>query len=229
MRHAIYYTPDPSSDFHVLGSRWLGRDAISGAECGPHADPRLEDITAEARRYGFHGTLKPPFQMKDGTSLATLEVATRRIAQQHTTFVAGHLTLQVVDGFLALAPNQAVAALDNLAADCVRHLDDFRVPASDAELARRRAVNLTERQDANLIRWGYPYVFDDFRFHVTLTRRLTDEERDWVVPLARRHFATVLDKPFVFDTLSIVTEPAPDAPLIVELRLPLIISKVKAA
>lgn len=229
MRHAIYYTPDPASDFHVLGSRWLGRDAVSGAEGGPLADPRLDEITAEPRRYGFHGTLKPPFRMKDGTSFATLEVATRRIAQQHATFVAGRLSLQDVDGFLALVINEASTALDDLAADSVRYLDDFRVPASDAELARRRAPGLTAQQDANLLRWGYPYVFEDYRFHITLTRRLSEDEKDWVMPLAKAHFASVLDKPFVFDALSIVTEPEDGAPFVVEMRLPLVVSKMKAA
>lgn len=229
MRHAIYYTPDPASDFHVLGSRWSGRDAVRGAQCGPQPDPRLEDITEEARRYGFHGTLKPPFRMKDGTSFATLEVATRRIAQQHTTFAAGLLSLQDVDGFLALVVNDGSTALDELAADSVRYLDDFRVPASDTELARRRAAGLTERQDANLLRWGYPYVFDDYRFHITLTRRLSQDERDWVMPLAKTHFASVLDKPFVFDALSIVTEPADGQPFMVEMRLPLVVRKMKAA
>lgn len=229
MRHAIYYTPDPAGDFHLLGARWLGRDAVTGTDTGPQPDDRLAGITAEPRRYGFHGTLKPPFRMKDGTSLATLEVATRRIAQQHTTFVAGRLALREIDGFLALVPDDAGSALENLAADCFRHLDDFRAPASEEELVRRRAAGLTERQDANLIRWGYPYVFDDFRFHITLTRRLSEAERTWVMPLAESHFATVLGKPLVIDALSIVSESAAQAPLMVDLRLPLVASKMKAA
>ncbi len=45
------------------------------------------------------------------------------------------------------------------------------------ELQRRRAANLTPRQEFLLMHWGYPYVLDEFRFHMTLTRRLPDEKQ----------------------------------------------------
>ena len=33
-----------------------------------------------------------------------------------------------------------------------------------------------------LVRWGYPYVFEDWCFHMTLTRRLTPAEKAVVLP-----------------------------------------------
>ncbi|MBL8790682.1 MAG: DUF1045 domain-containing protein [Rhizobiales bacterium] len=229
MRHAIYFTPDPQGPLHRLGSQWLGRDAVQWKTLEQQPDARLHALTGDARRYGFHGTLKPPFRLKDGSTFASLEVAARRISSQHVAFDAGNLALRIIDGFLALAPDTDSAALDHLAADCVRHLDDFRKPAGNDELARRRANGLTLRQDAHLIRWGYPYVFDDFRFHMTLTRRLSEEERAWVWPLAEMHFAAVLGKPLGVDAISIVTEPSDGADFMVEQRLPLVMSTVRAA
>lgn len=229
MRHAIYFTPDPHGLLHRLGSQWLGRDAVNWKTISEQPDARLAGLTTEARRYGFHGTLKPPFRLKEGTTFSALEVATRRISSQHVAFSAGLLGLKIIDGFLALAPETENEALDHLAADCVRHLDDFRRPADDAEIARRRAAGLTDRQDAHLLRWGYPYVFDDFRFHMTLSRKLSDEERAWIWPLAQTHFAGVLGKPLEIDAISLVTEPSDGADFMVEQRLPLVMSNVRAA
>jgi putative phosphonate metabolism protein len=229
MRHAIYFTPDPLGMLHRLGSQWLGRDAVNWKTLSEQPDARLAELTTDARRYGFHGTLKPPFRLKDGTTFSSFEVAARRISSQHVAFATTNLALKVIDGFLALAPETDCEALDHLAADCVRHLDDFRKAAGEAELLRRRAVGLTDRQDAHLIRWGYPYVFDDLRFHMTLTRRLTDEERAWVWPLAQAHFAAVLGQPLHVDAISLVTEPSDNADFMVEQRLPLVLSNVRAA
>lgn len=229
MRHAIYFTPDPQGLLHRLGSQWLGRDAVNWKTVSEQPDQRLSALTADARRYGFHGTLKPPFRLKEGTTFSSLEVATRRISSQHVAFATSELALQIIDGFLALVPAADCEQLDHLAADCVRHLDDFRRPASDDELARRRAPGLTERQDAHLLRWGYPYVFDDYRFHMTLSRKLTDEERAWVWPLAQDHFTPVLGKPLGIDAISLVTEPSDNGDFMVEQRLPLVMVNVRAA
>lgn len=229
MRHAIYFTPDPQGLLHRLGSQWLGRDAINWKTFSEQPDPRLPALTADARRYGFHGTLKPPFRLKEGTGYPSLEAATRRISSQHVAFSAGSLALKVIDGFLALAPETECEALDHLSADCVRHLDDFRRPANEDEIARRRAAGLTKRQDAHLLRWGYPYVFDDFRFHMTLSCKLSSEDRSWVWPLAQSHFAAVLGKPIDIDAISLVTEPSDGADFMVEQRLPLVTSNARAA
>jgi putative phosphonate metabolism protein len=228
MRYAVYFTPDTASELHRLGSTWLGRDA-DRRESLAQPDSRLHELTSDARRYGFHGTLKPPFHLKDGVSVASLERSVQILASRHEHFSIGPLKLQSIDGFLALVPSNTSTALNELAEDCVEWLDDFRAPPDAAELKRRRSHGLTPRQEELLQRWGYPYVQDEFRFHLTLTRRLSDLEREWVIPLAQQHFVTVLGQPTHVDALTLMVEPAASSDLHVHLRLPLFSKAMKAA
>jgi putative phosphonate metabolism protein len=228
MRYAIYFVPDPAGPLHHLGSTWLGRDAYSGRQL--EQPPGLQpELTAEAGRYGFHGTLKPPFRLKPAVSPVALASTVQTLAHQHESFSAGPLELKIVDGFLALLPAEDSVALHHLASDCVQRLDDFRAPTGESELRKRRAVGLTEEQDAMLEHWGYPYVLDEFRFHMTLTARLTDDEAAMLVPLAEQHFEAVLGRPFQVDALTIMVEPEESAPFMVQDRIPLIHNALKAA
>ncbi len=73
-RLAIYYAPPAGSALWDFGSAWLGLDAEAG-EVPPRPDvPGLPDdplaLTVSPRRYGFHGTLKPPMFLAEGTSRA---------------------------------------------------------------------------------------------------------------------------------------------------------------
>jgi putative phosphonate metabolism protein len=228
MRHAIYFTPPPGSPLHGLGSSWLGRDSVTG-DILKQPDASLHEVTKEARRYGFHATLKPPFVLKAGAQLSALQAGVQRLANQHHPIVTGPLQLQTLDGFLALVPEPPLVDVHALAADCVTLLDDFRLPPDKDELARRRAAGLSEAQEANLQRWGYPYVLDDFRFHLTLSRRLTSGENKRVEAMARDHFKPVLGRALVIDSLAIATEPAPDLPLIEHARFPLVENSQRAA
>jgi Protein of unknown function (DUF1045) len=228
MRYAIYFTPNSTSLLHKLGSSWLGRDAYTNEEL-LRPDERLSGYTMDACRYGFHGTLKPPFRMKDSVSFATFEAAVRNIANQHESFPAGLLELQMLDGFLTLAPRGESVALSHLAADCVRQLDDFRTPPGEAELRKRRAAGLTTAQDNLLKQWGYPFVLEEYRFHMTLTARLSEAEVAWILPLAQSHFAAVLGQPLNIDALTLLVEPDNGEDLVVRDRLPLIYNALKAA
>lgn len=228
MRCAIYFTPDPNSLLHKLGSSWLGRDAYSNTDI-EQPDQRLTDYTMGACRYGFHGTLKPPFRMKDSVSFASFESALRNLANQHESFLTGSLELRIIDGFLALAPEGESVALSHLAADCVQQFDDFRSPPEEAELRKRRAVGLTDAQENLLQRWGYPYVLEEFRFHITLTSRLTHEEAAWILPLAQSHFAAVLGRALSIDAVALLVEPDDSEDFVVRDRLSLIYNALKVA
>ena len=46
-----------------------------------------------------------------------------------------------------------------------------------------------------LVRWGYPYVFDTWFFHMTLTRRLSAEEKQVFMPAAEAYFARAIGTP----------------------------------
>jgi Protein of unknown function (DUF1045) len=228
MRHAIYFVPEPASLLHQLGSSWLGRNAFTGHELIQPVD-LAPHFTKSAARYGFHGTLKPPFRLKTAVSPVGFASTVQALANQHEAFSAGPLQLRMLDGFLALVTAEENVALSHLASDCVKRLDDFRTPAGEDEQRKRRAAGLTAAHDALLLRWGYPYVLEEFRFHMTLTSRLTDDEAAGVIPLAQTHFASVLDRSFQVDALTIMVEPEDGAAFIVQDRVPLIYNALKAA
>lgn len=172
-RVAVYYAPRPDDVLSADAAAWLGRDPASGATM-PHPDiANIAEVTAEPRLYGFHATLKPPMRLASGRTLDDVVAAATALADRIAPFDLPALSVQDVFGFLALRETAPSAPLQALADACVEHLDAFRAPASEAELGRRRRGNLTARQDAMLVRWGYPYVFDTWFFHLTLTRRLS--------------------------------------------------------
>jgi putative phosphonate metabolism protein len=179
-RFAIYWAPPVGAPLERLGANWLGRDP-SGTELPPPAiaelgEARWRKLIQAPRHYGLHATLKPPFRLAEGTTERALAEAVAALAADIAPFSCPPLGVRRLDGFLALTPSVLCPPLDDLAARCVQQLDRFRRLPDQDELARRRSAGLTERQERNLSRWGYPYVLDDFRFHVTLTERLDDGE-----------------------------------------------------
>lgn len=181
-RYGLYWLPDPGAEpWARHATDWLGWDAVAGAACGPPEGlPVLPlpwaEITATPRRYGLHATLKPPFHLAEGCREDVLRDACARLAATCAPVTLPRLALTPLGRFLALTAPGDQGALKALAAACVRGVDAFRAPASEAELARRRMAGLSEEEDANLLRWGYPYVMERFRFHVTLTGRLSRAE-----------------------------------------------------
>ena len=205
-RFAIYYVP-PEGPLAEFGAAWLGWDVLGGSEPVQFDLPGLHDITVTPRKYGFHGTLKPPFRLKDGQTRAGLETAAADLAASLAPAVCGGLGLTRLGRFLALTPHGDTEGLSRIAAACVRDLDGFRAPAGAAELARRRKPGLSPRQDACLTRWGYPYVLEEFRFHLTLSGRLAkDDLPRWRATL-ERHLPD-LSGPFVMDQIALCGERA---------------------
>ncbi|MDA1310989.1 MAG: DUF1045 domain-containing protein, partial [Proteobacteria bacterium] len=178
-RYAIYFAPGPDTALHALGSRWLGRDSISGAlfaqpTVSGVAPARITEATADPRRYGFHATLKPPFHLKPATTLDALFSAAETFAGAQDAFEI-NLTLRQFSDFFALMQGQSRAETRAIAAATVSELDAFRALPSERQLERRREANLSGAQETLLQRWGYPYVMNEFRFHMTLTHRITDD------------------------------------------------------
>ena len=210
-RHALYWCPAPGTALHDLGGRWLGRDAASGERpAGPRvegvAPARFAEITAAARRYGFHATLKAPFCLAEGVGAAALERAVALFAARWEAFEA-RLEVASPDGFTALVLARPTPAMRWLADDVVRAFEPLRAPLTADELARRRAGGLTPRQDARLAAYGYPHVFEDFAFHVTLSARLDGEEAAAVAAAAEAWFAPALAGPVSIDGLAVFEEP----------------------
>ena len=99
--------------------------------------------------------------------------------------------------------------------------DQFRRPAEASELARRRSAGLSERQDALLVRFGYPYVLDEFRFHMTLTERLEPRVSAGLKPWLQQHFAAALQAPAMVADLCLFVQERPDVQFRILQRFPL--------
>jgi putative phosphonate metabolism protein len=221
MRIALYWAPELDDPLHAAGSAWLGRDAETGAALAQPtiAGHDIAALTADPRGYGLHATLKPPF--RPTAAYEAVRKAAVQFAARVAPFQLPPLSVQDLDGFLALRENAPCSPLHALADAAVEALDAYRTPPDEAELARRRRSGLSPRQDAHLLKWGYPHVFEDWRFHVTLTRRLKPEEREGVTEAALRHFEGVAGVPRRVASVCLFTQAAPGAPFLIAERLPL--------
>ena len=225
-RYAIYFVPDATSALHRFGSAVLGYDCHSGdAVPCPDALDNIADwagLTAEPRRYGFHATLKAPFRLASPHDEAALLDAAERFARGTHDVPVIAPAIRTLGAFIAIVPAEPVPALDALAARCVTEFDAFRAPPSAQERARRLASGLSARETDNLDRWGYPYVFADFRFHMTLTGRVDRERRDAIAATLTELFARAHGGgPIAIDRLAVVKQATPEAPFRVVRSLPL--------
>ena len=207
-RYAIYYTPAPETPLARFGAAWLGWDSATGqpAPHQPAADLDLPRITETPRKYGFHGTIKPPFRLAPGTDAAALETALRAFCAAHAPVTLSALVPRALGRFVALVPDGPAPDLAQLAAAAVQTLDPFRAPPTEAELAKRRAARLSPSQEANLTRWGYPYVLDAFRFHLTLTGRLETATRQSVLGHLQAALQDMPLSPYLIDALTLLGE-----------------------
>jgi putative phosphonate metabolism protein len=220
-RIAVYYAPRPDDPLFAAGATWLGRDPESDAPAPQPDLPDIGEVTAEPRLYGFHATLKPPMRLAEGRQWFDVLEAARELADRTAAFDLPRLAVGDPHGFLALRETIPCAKLQALADACVEHLDPLRARASEADLARRRRASLSAEQDAMLTRWGYPYVFTTWFFHMTLTRRLTAEEKARFQPAAEAYFAGALSVPRRVSDICLFTQAAPDEPFVIAERLAL--------
>jgi len=210
-RYAVYAAPKPGplADF---AAEWLGWDPEAGLARAHPEIPGLpapvDVLSATPRKYGFHGTLKPPFRLAESSSRAALEGDLAALAAGLPTVELEGLALHKLGGFLALTPEGDTRALARLAAHVVTELDQHRAPAGEGELARRRATGLSPAQEANLARWGYPYVMDEFRFHFTLTGKLAPEVAEAVEAALAPLLTRLVPRPFAVDALVLFGEDA---------------------
>jgi len=201
-RYAVYYSPDDPS-LAAFGATWLGWDVEYGTPCQQPEIKDIRDITQTPRKYGFHGTLKPPFRLAKDMTAQALATDVERLAASLAPVVLDGLELARLDQFLALVPKGDPSELSAMAFRLVSELDAYRAPPDASELARRRIKGLTKRQDSLLTRWGYPYVADEFRFHLTLTGKLSDAKLD-ATAKALGYALPVLPAPFRLESITLV-------------------------
>jgi hypothetical protein len=226
-RIALYYAPPSSSAWWRAGCEWLGRDAESGDAIEPPVEPSLNALghtvaalTEAPRRYGWHGTLVAPFRPADGVTPQQVLSVAREWASHIACF---DTPMQAVEmgRFVALRAELAAddEAIRKLATSALHAVAPLRAPPSPEDTARRLASDLNPRQRALLLEWGYPYVLDEFRFHMTLSDSLdTAPVHAAIVSLWRARSAALGPLPFHGAALFVQTHPG--APFILWQRLP---------
>jgi putative phosphonate metabolism protein len=215
-RYAIYYTAAQGSALDRFGASLLGYDAYGGDEL-PFPDgvmqtiPDWRDLTHDPRKYGFHATLKAPMALADGKAEAQLAAACELFADLVRPVPVIQPVVDSISGFIAVIPAEPSAELELLAADATKAFDPFRAPLGPEDRARRNPAALTPRQRDYLDRWGYPYVFEEFRFHMTLTGRLPAERREPVVAMLRSRFAATGIGPLAIDAIALCRQDNPNS------------------
>jgi putative phosphonate metabolism protein len=211
-RYAVYYVPAADSDLYRFGSAILEYDCYTGKDLPPPdhmgIDPACwRKLTDEPRRYGFHATLKAPFRLAPSRTEAEMANALSDFASLAQPIARITPDVRILGGFMAIVPREPSPALTALADRCTMAFDGFRAPMSAGERDRRIASGLSESQIRNLDRWGYPYLFDDFRFHMTLTGKVPVELRDDVLAVLRLSFDRMCgDGPIAVDQLGLVKQ-----------------------
>ena len=213
-RYALYAAPERDSVWWQRGCQWLGRDPETGLQTDLPVVAGVpitlqRQLTHNARRYGFHATLKAPFSLADGFDEADLLSMARAFAQHQAPLQLPQPTVGALGAFLALQPGTADPTINALAMRCVSYFDLLRAPPNEVELARRRQAGLTPRQDALLLRWGYPFVEEAYRFHMTLSDALTGVDPAVVAAFSsalRAHFVQAGATPMSLQSLAVFRE-----------------------
>lgn len=229
-RYAIYLAPEDGSLLARFVAGIIGYDAHSGCDVSHFGTTSLPAadwlaLTSDPRRYGAHATLKAPFRLRDGTTRDKLVTDIDAFAGQWKAFDIGPLAVscisrQEVGGFIALTNPHYSKALHDLEVDAVTRFEPFRAPLTPGEIARRKPDQLTDRQKKHLADFGYPFVKEDFAFHITLTNQLQKPESiaDMLADRMAQDIGTVW---FRVDALYLFEQPDPAARFRITGRFPL--------
>jgi putative phosphonate metabolism protein len=195
-RYAIYFATARGDVLDRFGAELLGYDAWTGDDLPfpsdvTGAEPDWRELTEDPRKYGFHATLKAPIALAEGKTEAGLLAACAAFAETPRRIPVIAPVVDAISTFIAVIPKKRSGELEQLAADCVIAFDAFRAPLTAEDRARRNPERLTERQCGYLDRWGYPYVMEEFRFHMTLTGRIQSPRRERVLSMLKHRFSAI--------------------------------------
>ena len=179
-RVAIYFLPKKNSSLENFGKNLLGRDINKKKKIsltrrqkyfinrGFTYFDELKDYCEVPAKYGFHATLKAPFRLKRNVKTKNFYDVISHIAAQHSRFKIQGLKIVYSKKFTFITSRKPNKLLINLENDLVKHLDTFRAELNKTEIKKRIPDSLTFKQNKYLKEWGYPFVFDQFKFHMTL-------------------------------------------------------------
>lgn len=159
--------------------------------------------------------MKAPFRLRDGTSVEDLELSLQDFAAKMLVCPIGPLRIDLIGGFFALVPAHPLPMLRGFASRVVETFDRFRAPMDENDLKRRMRDQLNDVEATNLVTWGYPYVREQFRFHMTLTDRVPEEQRAGMRVRLEEVFIRYLSEDYHIDALSLFVQEHRDADFVV--------------
>tara|TARA_R110002126_G_scaffold196969_8_gene344892 strand:- start:1536 stop:2243 length:708 start_codon:yes stop_codon:yes gene_type:complete len=214
-RVAFFFAPVSQSPLATFGAHWLGWDAQAGKSV-PHLDVlmvdksglniAISDIVATPSKYGFHGTLKAPFRLANGKSINELCDAGHKFGKQIPKFTLETMHLAQLGSFIAITQAVPSAELNQLASKIVRNFDSFRAPLTEQDIAKRRQQKLTARQDELMLKWGYPFIFEAFKFHLTLSGKLEPDQMASTLNVLKEHLTEILKDPIEVNDICLFGE-----------------------
>jgi hypothetical protein len=202
-RYAIYWTPEPGSDFASFGDRWFG-PARETFGLAPSLAARAVKSPA---RYRLHATLKAPFRLREGALMKDLQDAIDSFCAVRRGPTGGALALAIFQNYLGLVLSTQTGDIDWLAAECVTYFEGFRAPLNGADRGRRAEASFTPVEQVFFETFGYPYVFSAFRFHISLAGPLPAVELNEVSTALAPQLAPFMAAPFRISSLSLLGEP----------------------
>lgn len=205
-RYAIYFAPEDDTALARFGEVALkrcpdGRESLL-APIFCHDLERHHELAAFPRHYGFHATIKAPFELAVNQMPEALNAKLADFCARQSSVPLVDIKPRLISTFTALAGTDS-EALRHLAFDCVRALEPFRAPLSDADIERRNPDKLSPSKRHNLMTYGYPSVGDEFRFHMTLSGQA---DPDFLQFLKNIYADMVPDAPVV-DRLALFMQP----------------------
>ncbi|QLF69033.1 DUF1045 domain-containing protein [Peteryoungia desertarenae] len=226
MRYAVYFTPAADHPLTHSASAWLGRNVFTGdtstlEKRDTFDAASLKTLTDDPRRYGFHATLKAPFELANDCAEVELVTAFEGFCKSHAAFDIPAIVVGQLGAFFALVPQAPSPKLQDFAASVVRAFEPFRAPLGEADIARRNPERLSESQRYNLFNFGYPYIFENFRFHMTLTGPVSGEQAPVMADVLQREFADHTGQPLSLNGLALCVEAERGAPFLVHSWQPL--------
>jgi hypothetical protein len=225
-RFAVYYAPPAASPWWSAGCRWLSRDPETGAALTPPVVPALAErsldvpaLSRSPKRYGWHGTLVAPARAVNGVSFDAIVDHARKWARRQRPFDLA-VEVAALERFVAIRPAtlEGANAIHALAADALRTFAPWHAQPNEPDRRRRLQTNLTARQRELLDQWGYPYVLDEFRFHMTLSDSIEADERQAMIDWWRAQLTEL--GPLPIDGAALYVEPCPGEPFVLAKRLP---------
>jgi hypothetical protein len=169
----------------------------------------------------MHGTLKPSFELSPHTTEQELLTVATLVCRGLAPLKLPALELGEIANIVSLVLEASSVELENFATYCVRAFDGYRRALTPDQEEVFRKNRLTVHQEQMLEHWGYPYVNEEFDFHISLTDPIPDErERHRVKDVLEGIAAPVLRKPLIMRELAVFKQNGTQESMSVIARIP---------